>query len=181
MERWKSTILSNQVMALLTPEAQTAIRIHKKTYQWTDPISDEIIMDVCSLLNTVLKLMRPNVQTNVYAELAKIKSIKPVDYGYNIVNWHSAMESKRISIEQKDPGSYHESQYIMDYLDASLTVEVKSFKAEINIIRNRYLCRNPNKWNAIYISGEIIRTYNNMFEDAGTWKCEIGEKDQIIV
>jgi hypothetical protein len=139
MECWKSTILSYQVIALLTPKAQTAIKIHKKAYQWTDPISDEIIMDGCSLLNTVLKLMRTNVQTNVYAELAKIKSIKPVDYGYNIVKWHSAMESKCISIKQKVPGSYHETQYIMDYLDASLTVEVKSFKVEINIIWNRYL------------------------------------------
>ena len=45
--------------------------------------------------------------------------------------------AKRISIEYKVPGAYHESQYIMDYLDASLTVQVKSFKAEVNIIRNR--------------------------------------------
>jgi hypothetical protein len=44
------------------------------------------------------------------------------------------MESKRISIDNKVPGAYHESQYIMDYLDASLTVDVKSFKAEINIL-----------------------------------------------
>jgi hypothetical protein len=44
------------------------------------------------------------------------------------------MESKCIAIEQKVPGSYHESQYIMDYLDASLTVEAKSFKAEVSII-----------------------------------------------
>jgi hypothetical protein len=123
--------------------------------------------------------MRPNVQTNVYAELAKIKSIKLVDYALNIIKWHSAMESKRISIENKVPSVYHESQYIMDYLDASLTVEVKSFKAEVNILCNRYLCGNPNKWNALYISGKIIKTYNNMFKD-GTWKQEIGEKDQII-
>jgi hypothetical protein len=48
-----------------------------------------------------------------------------------------------------------------------------------HIIRNRYLRGNPDGWNASYISGEIIKTYNNMFED-GTWKREIGEKDQII-
>jgi hypothetical protein len=89
------------------------------------------------------------------------------------------MESKRISIEYKVPGAYHESQYIMDYLDASLIVEVKSFKAEVNIIHNRYLRGNPDGWNASYIAGEIIKTYNNMFED-GTWNREIGEKDQII-
>ena len=179
LERWKSTILSHQVMQLLTPEAQIAIKINKKKYQWTDPLSEEMINDGRSLLNEVLKLMRPDVQTNVYAELAKIKSIKPVDHAFNIIKWHSAMESKRISIEYKVPGAYHESQYIMDYLDASLTVEVKSFKAEVNIIRNRYLRGNPDGWNASYIAGEIIKTYNNMFED-GTWNREIGEKDQII-
>ena len=175
LERWKSTILSHQVMQLLTPEAQIAIKINKKKYQWTDPLSEETIDDGRSLLNEVLKLMRPDVQTNVYAELAKIKSIKPVDHAFNIIKWHSAMESKRISIEYKVPGAYHESQYIMDYLDASLTVEVKSFKAEVNIIRNRYLRGNPDGWNASYIAGEIIKTYNNMFED-GTWNREIGEK-----
>jgi hypothetical protein len=67
----------------------------------------------------------------------------------------------------------------MDYLNASLTVEVTSFKAEVNILHNRYLCGNPNRWNASYISGELIKTYNSMFED-GTWKREVDEKNQII-
>ncbi len=89
------------------------------------------------------------------------------------------MESKCISITNKMPGAYHESQYIMDYLDASLTVEIKSFKAEVNILCNWYLCGNPDRWTSSYITGEIIKTYNNMFED-GTWKRETGEKDQII-
>ncbi len=70
----------------------------------------------------------------------------------------ASTESKRISIENKVPGVYHESQSIMDYLDASLTVEVKRFKAELNIHHNRYLCGNPDRWNALYISGEIIET-----------------------
>jgi hypothetical protein len=67
----------------------------------------------------------------------------------------------------------------MDYLDASFTVEVKSFKAEVDILPNWYLCGNPDHWTALYISGKIIKMYNNMFE-YGTWKHEIGEKDQII-
>jgi hypothetical protein len=166
-------------MEMLTPEAQAAIKLHKKKYQWIDPLANKTINDSRSLLNEVLRLIRPEVQSNVYAELAKIKMIKPVDYVFNIIKWHSAMESKRVSITNKVPGAYHESQYIMDYLDASLTVEVKSFKAEVNILRNRYLCGNPDCLTASYISGEIIRTYSNMFED-GTWKREIGEKDQII-
>ena len=179
LERWKSTIMSHQIMEMLTPEAQVAIKLHKNKFQWVDPLPNETVDDGRSLLNEVLRLIRPDVQTNVYAELAKIKTIKPVDYAFNIIKWHSAMESKRISITNKVPGAYHESQYIMDYLDASLTVEVKSFKAEVNILRNRYLRGNPDRWTASYISGEIIKTYNNMFED-GTWKREIGEKDQIF-
>jgi hypothetical protein len=90
------------------------------------------------------------------------------------------MESKCVLITNKIPGAFHESQYIMDYLDASLTVEVKSFKVEVNILCNLYLCGNPDCWTSLYITGKIIKTYNNMFED-GTWKHEIGEKDQIIV
>ncbi len=126
-----------------------------------------------------MKLMRPDVQANVYMELAKIKSIKPTNYDFNMVKWHSAIESKHIMIEQKLPGSYHELLYIMDYLNAAQWVKIKSFKAKVSIIRNRYLCSNPDKWTASYINGEIIKTYNNMSKD-GTWKCEIGKKDQII-
>jgi hypothetical protein len=128
LERWKSTIMSHQIMQLLTPEGQLAIKIHKKQFQWTNPLSNETINDGCSLLHQVLKLMCPDVQTNVYAKHAKIKNIKPVDYAFNIVKWHSAMESKQISIVTKVPGAYHESQYIMDYLDASLTVECQEFQ-----------------------------------------------------
>jgi hypothetical protein len=178
MECWKSTILSHQVMALLTPEAQASIEIHKDAYQWMDPQTDETVEDGHSLLNKVLKLMCPDVQANVYMELAKIKSIKSAAYAFNMIKW-PAIESKCISIEQKLPGSYHELQLIMDYLDVSLTVELKSFKSKISIIRNKYLRDNPDKWTASYISGEIIKTCNNMSED-GTWQREIGEKDQII-
>jgi hypothetical protein len=55
------------------------------------------------------------------------------------------MKSKRIEIEQKVPGSYHELQF---NLDTSLTIKAKSFKAKVNIVRNRYLCGNPDKWDA---------------------------------
>jgi hypothetical protein len=51
----------------------------------------------------------------------------------------------------------------MNYLNASLTVELKSFKAKVNILCNRYLHGNPDKWNASYIGEEIIKTYNYMF------------------
>ncbi len=114
MERWKPTILAAQVMALLTPEAQNLNKIHKKAYQWTNPISDKIVTDGHSLLNETLKLMRPDVQTNFYAELVKIKAIKSSIYGFNIIKWHAAIKSKHISIKQKDPSVYHESQFIMD-------------------------------------------------------------------
>jgi hypothetical protein len=104
---------------MLIPEAQVALKIPKNRYQWTDPLPNETIDDGPSLLNKVLKSMHPDVQTNVYAKLAKIKSINPVDYAFDIIKWHSAMESKCISIENKVPVVYHESQYIMDYLDGS--------------------------------------------------------------
>jgi hypothetical protein len=123
MECWKSTILAHHVMALMTTDAQAIIKNQENLFQWIDPLSDRIVVDGRSLHNEALKLMRPDVQRNVYAELAKIKATKPVDHAYNIVKWHLAMESKHNAIEQKNLGLYHESQYIMDYLDASLTVD----------------------------------------------------------
>ncbi len=108
MESWKSTILAHHVMALLTPDAPT-IKIQENLFQWIDLLSDEIVINGCSLLNEALKLMHPDVQTNVYAELAKIKAPKPVFHAYNIIKWHSTTESNCIVIEQKVSGSYHES------------------------------------------------------------------------
>jgi hypothetical protein len=106
-----------------------------EAYQWTDPQTDETVEDGCSLLNKVLKLMRSDVQANIYVELAKFKSIKPVNYTFNMIKWHLAIESKRISIEQRLSVSYHKLQFIMDYLDASLTVEVTRFTTKISIIQ----------------------------------------------
>ncbi len=93
------------------------------------PISEKIVTDGHSFLNEVLKLMRPDVQINVYAELVKIKAIKPSNYGFDIVKWHAAMESKHISIKQKVLSAYHKSQFIMDYLDIICTVDVKSLQS----------------------------------------------------
>jgi hypothetical protein len=79
-------------MEMLTPEAQIAIKLCKNKYQRVDSLPNKIIDDGRSLLNEVLKLIHPDIQTNVYAELAKIKKIKPVDYTFNITKWHLAME-----------------------------------------------------------------------------------------
>ncbi len=90
LDHWKSTILAHQIMQLLIPEAQIAIKIHKKKYQWTKPLSNEMIDDGRSLVNKELKLMLPDVQTNVYAKLAKIKSIKPIDHAFNSLTTNGA-------------------------------------------------------------------------------------------
>ncbi len=57
-------------------------------------------------------------------ELAKIKPIKPINNTFNMIIWYLAIESKHISTEQKLPGSYYKLQFIVNYLDASLSVEV---------------------------------------------------------
>ncbi len=85
MEHWKFNILSHQVMALLTPEAQASIKIHKDVYQWMDPQTDETVKDGRSLLNKVLKVMQPDAQANVYMKLSKIELIKPVNYAFNMI------------------------------------------------------------------------------------------------
>jgi hypothetical protein len=72
-------------MQLLTPEAQIGIKIHKQKFQCTDPFSNKTIDDGDArlLLNKVLKMMRPEVKTNAYAGLAKIRSIKPINHAYS--------------------------------------------------------------------------------------------------
>ena len=85
LQQWKLTILSHEIMQLLTPEAQIGIKIHKQKFQCTDPFSNKTIDDgdACLLLNKVLKMMCPEVKTNAYAELAKIRSIKPINHAYS--------------------------------------------------------------------------------------------------
>ena len=43
LERWKSTIMSHQIMSMLNPEAQISIKLHKNKYQWVDPLPNETI------------------------------------------------------------------------------------------------------------------------------------------
>ena len=45
LERWKSTIMSHQIMEMLTPEAQVAIKLHKNKFQWVDPLPNETVDD----------------------------------------------------------------------------------------------------------------------------------------
>jgi hypothetical protein len=103
LERWKSTILSHQIMEMLTPEAQVATKLHKNKYLWIDPLPNKMIDDGRSLLNEVLKLICQDVQTNVYSELAKIKTIKPVNYAFNIIKWHLVMDTKAFQSRTKSP------------------------------------------------------------------------------
>ncbi len=49
LECWKSKIMSHQIMEMLTPEAQVSIKLHKKKYQWIDPLANETIDDGRSL------------------------------------------------------------------------------------------------------------------------------------
>jgi len=74
LERWKSTILSHQIMQLLTPEVQIAIKINKKKYQWTDPLSEETIDDGRSLLNEVLKLIAQTFRQTCKPSLQKSRA-----------------------------------------------------------------------------------------------------------
>jgi hypothetical protein len=48
-------------MEMLTPQAQIAIKLHKSKFQWTEPLPNKTIDDGCSILNEVLKLMRPDI------------------------------------------------------------------------------------------------------------------------
>jgi hypothetical protein len=61
LERWNPTVMSHQIMQLLSPEAQVANKIHKKKFQLTDPLPNETIDDSGSLLHKVVKLMPPDV------------------------------------------------------------------------------------------------------------------------
>jgi hypothetical protein len=139
LERWKSTIMAHLIIQLLTPEAQVGIKIHKKRFQWTDPLCNETIDDGHSFLNKVLKMMRLDIQTKVYAELAKIKSIKPVDYAFNIVKWHSAMESKSFpSIpKSQEPTMNFITLWIMEICPKTITLLL------CKLMDNHQTCSNP--------------------------------------
>jgi hypothetical protein len=49
--RWKSTVMSHLIMQVHFPEAQVGIKLHKKKFQWTDPLPNETVDDGCSLLH----------------------------------------------------------------------------------------------------------------------------------
>jgi len=107
--------LGHHCLTLLTIEVRAMIMVRKQMmYTWYDPESGETIKDGLIILFLILQKIRPNVRINVFNEISKLKELKPKQFNFNIVQWLSELKAKRLSIELKIPGAYHNNQFIMD-------------------------------------------------------------------
>ena len=64
--------------------------------------------------------MWPNDRINVFNEIMKTKQLKLSQHNNNVTSWLTVMEEKRINIELKVPGAYHDDQYILDIFQEAL-------------------------------------------------------------
>ena len=177
--RWRSTMMAHHCIQLLTPEAQGLMKIYQSQFEWFHDGSGETIQDGLTLATLILQKMRPNVKINVFNEIMKIKQLKLDQFGNNVTTWLTKMEEKRINIELKVPGSYHDDQYIMDIFQGALEAKCKAFCAEVQSMKQKWLLGNADNWTKDNIVSTLIQYFTNMSED-GTWKKENAETDQII-
>ena len=66
-------------MALIGKDGRKALKVHRKKYEWWDPVSDGLM-----IIFLILKKMRPSVMVNTIKEINKMKTIRPKQFAYNI-------------------------------------------------------------------------------------------------
>ena len=177
--RFLSSIMAGQCLALIGEDGRKALKVHRKKYEWWNPLTGELINDGLMILFLILKKMRPSVMVSTVKEINKMKTIQPEQFAYNITEWDTAMESARINIELKAPGQYSMQQYTQDYLDAALLTPCKSFKREVSSYRTKWMLGGEVHLTIDYLRDNITQMYVN-FEDDETWKHEIAESSQVI-
>ena len=137
--RFLSSIMAGQCLAMIGEDGRKALKVHRKKYEWWNPLNGELINDGLMILFLILKKMQPSVMVSTVKEINKMKTIVPEQFAYNITEWDTAMESARINIKIKAPGQYSIQQYTQDYLDTALLTPCKSFKREVSSYRTKWM------------------------------------------
>ena len=177
--RFLSSIMAGQCLAMIGEDGRKALKVHRKKYEWWNPLNGELINDGLMILFLILKKMQPSVMVSTVKEINKMKTIVPEQFAYNITEWDTAMESARINIKIKAPGQYSMQQYTQDYLDTALLTPGKSFKREVSSYRTKWMLGGEAHLTIEYLRDTITQMYVN-FEDDETWKHEIAESSQVI-
>ena len=86
-------ILAGHCMALIGEDGCKALKVHRKKYEWWDPVSGKLVFDGLMILFLILKKMRPSVMVSTIKEINKMKTIRPKQFAYNITEWDTAIET----------------------------------------------------------------------------------------
>ena len=81
---FRLAILAGQCMALIGEDRRKALKVHRKKYEWWDPVSDELVFGGLMIIFLILKKMRPSVMVSTIKEIKKMKTIWPKQFAYNI-------------------------------------------------------------------------------------------------
>ena len=90
-------------------------------------------------------------------------------YDNNVVEWLSQMEIKRINIDLKIPGAYSNDQFLMDVFAGALKAKCKTFITEVQLMKQKWLCRMLPNSGRIDVTHSITQQYWNVVDD-GTRK-----------
>ena len=177
LKRFQSQILAAQCLKSLNADGRKALRVEKSKYEWCHPTSGELVCDGLTVLHIIITKLRPNKLITAYDEITKIKKVLPASYKNDMARWDTAFEAARINIELLLPGEYSDTAFKTDYLNAALTVQCKSFTAEVSSIKTQWQL--GTSFPRDTLRSRITQMYVN-FEADGTWARELGEVNQII-
>ena len=148
-------------------------------FEWFDDLTGETTYDVFTVLFLILQRLCPDVMVDVFKELAAIQKLHIKDFRNNLTEYLSAMEAKRISIDQKDNTAYPVGQSIMHLFNGMLQSKRVFFCTEIQSMKQKWLRGNKDNLTRKSLIADATTMYVNMNED-GTWKGEYDQEDQII-
>jgi hypothetical protein len=179
MKRKRSTWLAYQLLQMVDTNSKDQIINNRDQFTWTDPDSGETVKDGMTVLFLMLQYLRPNIRINIFNELKAIKDLHPKDFGYNVSDWLSSMESKRLSIALKSSTMYPDDIFINDIFDSAEKVPCTPFVAEISRIKNSWNLGELNNLTRETAVSKVRMLYINM-EGDGTFKTSLQKNDQII-
>ena len=135
-------------------------------------------MDGLTVLAVIYSRVRPHYKIDMFSEIEKVKKIALSQFGNDVAQYFDAVKNQKILIDQKDPMAYTDEAFVRDIFKQLRQAPVESFKLEYERTETQWLMGKV-VIDSASLMDEATLYYTNL-KEAGDWKAEHGDKEQII-
>lgn len=177
-DRIQSKIMAHHLLEILSPSARQAVELQSKLYTWKSADGREEEMDGLTVLAVIYSRVRPHYKIDMFSEIEKVKKIALSQFGNDVAQYFDAVKNQKILIDQKDPMAYTDEAFVRDIFKQLRQAPVESFRLEYERTETQWLMGKV-VIDSASLMDEATLYYTNL-KEAGDWKAEHGDKEQII-